>query len=89
MRMANPSGFAALQKKAPLVGAFFMLACWVSQAQAFCPAPSRAQWVAVRHVVDGDTVRLVDGRSAYLPLPKGLKDPDAIHAEIKSLLRVD
>ena len=24
MRMANPSGFALLQKKAPLVGAFFM-----------------------------------------------------------------
>ncbi|MBF8776119.1 thermonuclease family protein [Pseudomonas fulva] len=66
MRMANPSGFAALQKKAPLVGAFFMLACWVSQAQAFCPAPSRAQWVAVRHVIDGDTVRLVDGRSVRL-----------------------
>ncbi|MBI6923215.1 thermonuclease family protein [Pseudomonas putida] len=66
MRMANPSGFAALQKKAPLVGAFFMLVCWASQALAFCPAPSRVQWVAVRHVVDGDTVRLVDGRSVRL-----------------------
>lgn len=34
-------------------------------------------------------LRVVDDRSAYLTLPKGLKDPDAIHGEIKSLLRVD
>lgn len=66
MRLANPLGFAALQKKAPLVGAFFMLVFWVFPALAFCPSPQRPQWVAIRHVVDGDTVRLVDGRSVRL-----------------------
>lgn len=66
MRMARPSGFALLQKKAPLVGAFFVAALWHFPALAFCPLPERAQQVAVRAVVDGDTVRLVDGRSVRL-----------------------
>ncbi|MGN8251913.1 thermonuclease family protein [Pseudomonas sp. SMV7] len=66
MRMANPSGFALLQKRAPLVGAFFMAVIWHLPAQAFCPLPDRPQQVAVRHVVDGDTLRLVDGRSVRL-----------------------
>jgi endonuclease YncB( thermonuclease family) len=66
MRMANPSGFAVLQKKAPLVGAFFMGAIWAFPALAFCPLPQQPQQVLVRQVVDGDTVRLADGRSVRL-----------------------
>ncbi|MFJ4382959.1 thermonuclease family protein [Pseudomonas sp. NPDC089408] len=66
MRMANPSGFALLLKKAPLVGAFFVGAIWHHPAQAFCPLPDKPQQVAVRQVVDGDTLRLVDGRSVRL-----------------------
>jgi len=66
MRMANPSGFALLQKKAPLVGAFFMGVIWHFPALAFCPLPEQPQQVQVRQVVDGDTLRLVDGRSVRL-----------------------
>ncbi len=66
MRMANPSGFALLLKKAPLVGAFFVAAIWHSSAHAFCPLPGKPQLVAVRQVVDGDTLRLADGRSVRL-----------------------
>ena len=66
MHMANPSGFALLLKKALLVGAFFMAAIWHLPAQAFCPLPGRVQQVAVRQVIDGDTVRLTDGRSIRL-----------------------
>ena len=66
MRMANPSGFALLLKKAPLVGAFFVGALWQVPALAFCPLPDRPQIVAVRQVVDGDTLRLTDGRSVRM-----------------------
>ncbi|WDY58342.1 thermonuclease family protein [Pseudomonas sp. PSKL.D1] len=66
MRMANPSGFALLQKKAPLVGAFFMGAIWHAPALAFCPLPDNPQQVVVRQVVDGDTLRLADGRSVRM-----------------------
>lgn len=66
MRMANPSGFALLLKKASLVGAFFVGVIWHFPVLAFCPLPDKPQWVAVRQVVDGDTLRLVDGRSVRL-----------------------
>ncbi|MFJ4154304.1 thermonuclease family protein [Pseudomonas sp. NPDC089752] len=66
MRTANPSGFALLLKKAPLVGAFFVGAIWQTSAWAFCPLPDRPQQVAVRQVVDGDTLRLTDGRSVRM-----------------------
>ncbi|MFJ4065533.1 thermonuclease family protein [Pseudomonas sp. NPDC089996] len=66
MRMANPSGFALLLKKAPLVGAFFVGAIWQIPALAFCPLPEKLQPVAVRQVVDGDTLRLTDGRSVRM-----------------------
>ncbi|MEN5140106.1 thermonuclease family protein [Pseudomonas juntendi] len=66
MRMANPSGFALRLKKAPLVGAFFVAAVWQLPALAFCPLPDRPQQVMVRAVVDGDTLRLVDGRRVRL-----------------------
>ncbi|MFR0674094.1 thermonuclease family protein [Enterobacterales bacterium AW_CKDN230030176-1A_HGKHYDSX7] len=66
--MANPLGFAPLHKKAPLVGAFFMAAIWGASAQAEvrCAPPGLVQQVTVRHVVDGDTLRLIDGRSVRL-----------------------
>ena len=66
MRRANPSGFALLLKKASLVGAFFVGVIWHFPVLAFCPQPDKPQWVAVRQVVDGDTLRLVDGRSVRL-----------------------
>ncbi|WP_145191298.1 thermonuclease family protein [Pseudomonas sp. URMO17WK12:I11] len=66
MRMANPSGFALLLKKAPLAGAFFVGAVWHLPALAFCPLPAKVQTVAVRQVVDGDTLRLTDGRSVRM-----------------------
>ncbi len=55
-----------LLKKASLVGAFFMGVIWQLPAHAFCPSPVDPQRVGVRQVVDGDTVRLVDGRSVRL-----------------------
>ncbi|MFB4392706.1 MULTISPECIES: thermonuclease family protein [unclassified Pseudomonas] len=66
MRTASPSGFASWQKKAPLVGAFFVGLIWHFPALAFCPLPDKHQVVAVRQVVDGDTVRLSDGRSVRM-----------------------
>jgi len=60
-------------KKASLVGAFFVSAIWLSGAQAFCPTPSGLFSVVVQRVVDGDTVRLSDGRSVRLI---GLNTPE-------------
>ncbi len=53
-------------KKASLVGAFFVSVFWTLQALAFCPAAERLPLVEVARVVDGDTLRLVDGRSVRL-----------------------
>lgn len=64
--MAKPLALALLQRKASLVGAFFMAAICAMPAQAFCPLPVKPQQVAVRQVLDGDTVRLSDGRSVRL-----------------------
>ena len=66
MREAGPAGLAWLLKKASLVGAFFVGAIWCLPVLAFCPAPSGLQSVSVRSVVDGDTLRLDDGRSVRL-----------------------
>ncbi|MGF6111716.1 thermonuclease family protein [Pseudomonas sp. ADAK2] len=66
-------GFSLLMKKASLVGAFFVSAIWLSGAQAFCPAPSGLTPVAVQRVVDGDTLRLSDGRSVRMI---GLNTPE-------------
>ncbi|MEJ6820774.1 thermonuclease family protein [Pseudomonas sp. LF-5] len=60
-------------KKASLAGAFFVSAIWLSGAQAFCPAPVGVPSVAVQRVVDGDTVRLSDGRSVRMI---GLNTPE-------------
>lgn len=61
-------GLLKLLKKAPLAGAFFVGAFWLSSAQAlaFCPAPAGLAAAQVREVVDGDTLRLQDGRSVRL-----------------------
>ncbi|MGH8388516.1 MAG: thermonuclease family protein [Pseudomonas sp.] len=62
-----------LMKKASLVGAFFMSAIWLSGAQAFCPTPGDLSSVVVQRVVDGDTLRLSDGRSVRMI---GLNTPE-------------
>ena len=59
-------GFSLLLKKASLAGAFFVSAIWLTGAQAFCPAPSGLTSVTVQRVVDGDTLRLSDGRSVRM-----------------------
>lgn len=64
--------FATL-KKASLVGAFFVSALYLAPAQAFCPAPGELPSLKVQRVVDGDTLRLVDGRSVRLI---GLNSPE-------------
>lgn len=64
--MANSSGFALLHKKASLVGAFFVGVVCSFPALAFCPPAGKVQVFAVRQVVDGDTLRLADGRSVRL-----------------------
>lgn len=66
-------GFTLLMKKASLAGAFFVSAIWLSGAQAFCPVPSGLASVAVQRVVDGDTLRLSDGRSVRMI---GLNTPE-------------
>ena len=66
-------GFSLLLKKASLAGAFFVSAIWLSGAQAFCPTPSGLTSVTVQRVVDGDTVRLSDGRSVRMI---GLNTPE-------------
>ncbi|TWD46411.1 thermonuclease family protein [Pseudomonas sp. SJZ131] len=66
-------GFSPLLKKASLVGAFFVSAIWLSAAQAFCPVPAGLTPIAVERVVDGDTLRLSDGRSVRMI---GLNTPE-------------
>lgn len=63
----------ALLKKASLVGAFFVFGFYVGAALAFCPAPGKLPSVKVQRVVDGDTLRLVDGRNVRLI---GLNTPE-------------
>lgn len=66
-------GFSLLMKKASLAGAFFVSAFWLSAVHAFCPAPDGLASVAVQRVVDGDTLRLSDGRSVRMI---GLNTPE-------------
>lgn len=65
--------FSRLMKKASLAGAFFVSAIWLSAAQAFCPAPAGLTSVSVQRVVDGDTLRLSDGRNVRMI---GLNTPE-------------
>jgi endonuclease YncB( thermonuclease family) len=71
--LKGPVGFSSLLKKASLAGAFFVSAIWLSGAQAFCPAPAGLTSVTVQRVVDGDTLRLNDGRSVRMI---GLNTPE-------------
>ncbi|MHC8316599.1 thermonuclease family protein [Pseudomonas sp. LB3P31] len=66
-------GFSLLLKKASLAGAFFVSAIWLPGAQAFCPAPAGLASAMVQRVVDGDTLRLSDGRSVRMI---GLNTPE-------------
>ncbi|OCR26880.1 nuclease [Pseudomonas syringae] len=50
-----------------------MSAIWLSSAQAFCPAPASLPVFQVERVVDGDTLRLTDGRSVRMI---GLNTPE-------------
>ncbi|WNW12998.1 thermonuclease family protein [Pseudomonas sp. DTU_2021_1001937_2_SI_NGA_ILE_001] len=59
-------GIFRSQRKASLVGAFFVSVFWLGAAQAFCPAPAGLPEARVRQVIDGDTLRLSDGRSVRL-----------------------
>ncbi|WP_349972181.1 thermonuclease family protein [Pseudomonas caspiana] len=65
--------FSRLLKKASLVGAFFVAAIWLPAAQALCPAPSSLPVAQVERVVDGDTLRLKDGRNVRMV---GLNTPE-------------
>ncbi len=68
MGCRRPSAYGSTLKKASLWGAFFVWAL-VTAPQvlaAACPLLPNGQEVTVRQVVDGDTLRLVDGRSVRL-----------------------
>jgi endonuclease YncB( thermonuclease family) len=71
--LKGPVGFSSLLKKASLAGAFFVSAFWLSGAHAFCPTPAQLTSVTVQRVVDGDTLRLSDGRSVRMI---GLNTPE-------------
>ena len=66
-------GYPSLLKKASLVGAFFVFSVCVDSAWALCPSPGALPSIKVQRVVDGDTLRLVDGRSVRLI---GLNTPE-------------
>lgn len=66
-------GCPALLKKASLVGAFFVFGFCTEVALAFCPTPGKLPSVKVQRVVDGDTLRLADGRNVRLI---GLNSPE-------------
>ena len=68
MTLGSLSSLAGGLKKASLAGAFFVPAIWLSavQAQALCPAPQPLSYTQVERVVDGDTLRLKDGRSVRM-----------------------
>lgn len=59
-------GFSGKIKKASLAGAFFVVATCSSWVSAACLAPGATTRVEVERVVDGDTLRLRDGRRLRL-----------------------
>lgn len=69
--------FHGIWKKASLVGAFFMAVCFVADVSAAaCPKPESPETVRVARVVDGDTLKLADGRSVRLI---GVNAPELAH----------
>lgn len=65
-----------LLKKAPQVGAFFVFICLAFPSWAFCPLYSGQSLLRVAKVVDGDTLRLADGRRVRLI---GINTPERAH----------
>lgn len=65
-----------LIRKASLIGAFFIGLLPAVPAQAACPLPGHLTTYRVERVVDGDTLRLVNGRSVRLI---GLNTPELAH----------
>ncbi|MES2817788.1 MAG: thermonuclease family protein [Pseudomonadota bacterium] len=70
-------GLGVLLKKASLVGAFFVCVSVTACTQAACPRINDLPSLAVQRVVDGDTLKLVDGRSVRLI---GLNTPELARA---------
>lgn len=68
--------FSEHLKKASLVGAFFVSAFLSLQAQALCPVSGPLSPVTVATVIDGDTLRLTDGRRVRLV---GVNAPEVGH----------
>ena len=68
MTLVRLSGLAGLLKKASLAGAFFVPAIWLAGVSAapLCAAPGALSYAQVQRVVDGDTLRLTDGRSVRM-----------------------
>lgn len=69
-------GCTALLKKASLVGAFFVCLLTTLTAPAACLAPGTLTQVRVSKVLDGDTLRLQDGRNVRLI---GVNTPELGH----------
>ncbi len=66
-------------KKAPRVGAFFVLVAWLSPAwPGTCTLPQAGEPVKVRYVSDGDTLVLTDGRKIRLI---GINTPEIAHED--------
>lgn len=65
--------FSEYLKRASLVGAFFVSVICGFPVLASCPAPGPLSMVDVAQVIDGDTLRLTDGRSVRLI---GLNTPE-------------
>jgi endonuclease YncB( thermonuclease family) len=70
--------FLKTLKKASQVGAFFVACLLGSALQAACLAPHNLPVAQVAHVVDGDTIRLSDGRSVRLV---GINAPELGHGQ--------
>jgi len=67
---------AQSMKKASLMGAFFIGLLVCAQAEAACPLAENQPIYGVERVVDGDTLRLSNGRSVRLV---GLNTPELSH----------
>lgn len=66
----------SVMKKASLAGAFFVCVLHGPPAAADCPRHAQAAPAQVAQVIDGDTLRLVDGRSVRLI---GINAPELAH----------
>lgn len=79
-------GISLLHKKALRWSAFFVCALSAPPVLALCPSPGEKEAVRVERVVDGDTLRLADGRRIRLigvnaPELSGQGRPGEPHAQ--------